>query len=149
MNTLLNNPETIIKIVATGISIMALLIGIFISMIGNDTTKNLKEENERMSKFGSTLYNSGLVFLVLTIGSLVGTVAYRPEFKNILMKFIYPICAAIAILIMFIIVGSFINSYDKDSTLDDETRNDKYAVLGQWVSTVGLASILLIYFIKF
>lgn len=140
------SPETIIKIVAIGISIMAFLTGLFISMITNDTTKTLKDENERMSKFGSTLFNTGLIFSILIIGSVVGTSLYKPEFKNIIMKFSYPIVASIAILIMFIIVGSFINSYDTDSTIDDEARSDKYAVLGQWVSSIGLASMLITYF---
>jgi hypothetical protein len=147
-------PENIIKILAMLTSIMLFLSGLFISYVVNDVTKSTKDENENMSNIGSLLYNTGYYTILLLMFALIVLMAIpmtraaimNPDMRNTLMKFSYPIGAMIILLLIFMLFGWYILSYDKDTTIDDETKNDKYAMLGQWLLSLGLVSGLVIFF---
>jgi hypothetical protein len=148
------SPENIIKILAMLTSIMLFLTGLFISNVVNDVTKSAKDENQKMSDIGSLLYNIGyytmliliIALIVLFVIPMTRAAIMNPDMRNTLIKFSYLIGAMIILLLIFMLFGWYILSYNKDTTIDDETKNDKYAMLGQWLSSLGLVSGLVIFF---
>ncbi len=122
------------------------LIGLDISNTVNDTTKNVKEENDNMFPIGLRLLIPSVILLFMILVGLVVVTVYMPPIKTLLMQFKYLIIFIISLFIMFITVGSFIISYNNDNTIDDENRNDNYAFLGQLLSTIGLVSTIVIFY---
>lgn len=136
----------IIKYLTLFLTIIMFLIGLDISNTVNDTTKNVKEENDNMFPIGLRLLIPSVILLFMILVGLVVVTVYMPPIKTLLMQFKYLIIFIISLFIMFITVGSFIISYNNDNTIDDENRNDNYAFLGQLLSTIGLVSTIVIFY---
>jgi len=132
------SPVFIITLV---ILLITLYLGVQISNTANNTKQSITEENSDFSSFGWTLIMLSVLFILLGIAG-VAFLSTNPLTMTMAMNYKFTIGAVFAILLLLLVVGSIIISINNDSSLDDETKNDKYSSVGQWLTTITASAIV-------
>jgi protein-S-isoprenylcysteine O-methyltransferase Ste14 len=131
------------------VAVIAFVVGLVISNSANNTAKNkgLKEENDDIATMGFWLEIPSAVILLLMIVGIAAVAYSKPLLIEKLLKMKYIFGFIAILLVMLFLCGTFIRNYKDNTELDDETRNDKYAILGQWITNLSTVFIVLSYFV--
>jgi hypothetical protein len=121
--------------------ILTLLIGINISNSANNVKKDIIEENKEVSKYGWFLIILSGVGLVAAVAFL-GMFSKIPGISALIKQFWITIFSVIAILIMMLVIGIIILSIEMNAKFDNESKNDMYSTVGQWMTTITASTIV-------
>jgi len=126
-----------ISVVLLLTAILMTAVGIHMSVCLNDTSKTSEQERLSIRPIGLYMVIICSILLGLKIIALIALTT-RPEILIQLLKFKIIIGLIIILEIICITIGSIILSIDNDTTIDDETKNDKFSILSHTLITPGI-----------
>lgn len=149
-----SNVKIFVKWTAIFIAFIAFVIGAFISSYANDTNKNITEENKTIQELASWLKTISIAILILMALTILAYIFYKKnkgasivDIFNKLDSMKYILLVIVLILSLLLVTGIFIESYKDDKNLDEESKNDKYAGYGQWITNISAVFMVLAYFL--